>query len=228
MLKYIKFIIKRWAQDLNSRGIAEKLTVKGRIETALHSQTNSYLKPLCRKLKTKVGVWSCARFNCHELNLISFVFQYICVSSLFPMTFWTRWWRSSCNWSTVNTSRPTSSSWRWQLATRHGLLALPWSAFTRVLAVNESLPSTSLVKHAFSINISSLCVSLTSFSKCMLIFSWQTCSTMRPNASTSRLSSVWWASVSITSRQTRRDVSSMVFKTITLPSYQSKHALAEK
>lgn len=52
VLKYIKFIVKRWGQDLNNRSLDEKLTVKGRIETALHSQTVSYLKPLCRKLKT--------------------------------------------------------------------------------------------------------------------------------------------------------------------------------
>ena len=52
------FIIKRWAQNLNSRSMAEKLTDKGRIETALHSQTNSHLKLLCRMLKTKVGVKS--------------------------------------------------------------------------------------------------------------------------------------------------------------------------
>ena len=34
------------------RSSDEKLSIKGRIETALHSQTVSYLKPLCRKLKT--------------------------------------------------------------------------------------------------------------------------------------------------------------------------------
>jgi len=54
VLKYIKFIVKKWGQGLNGRTLDEKLTLKGRIETALHSQTVSYLKPLCRKLKTKV------------------------------------------------------------------------------------------------------------------------------------------------------------------------------
>lgn len=53
VLKYIKFIIKKWGQELNNRPLNEKLTTKGRIETALHSQTSTYLKPLCRKLKTK-------------------------------------------------------------------------------------------------------------------------------------------------------------------------------
>ncbi len=54
VLKYIKFIVKKWGQGLNSRVLDEKLTIKGRIETALHSQTVNDLKPLCRKLKTKV------------------------------------------------------------------------------------------------------------------------------------------------------------------------------
>ena len=53
VLKYIKFLVKRWGQDLNNRSLDEKLTVKGRIETALQSQTVAYLKPLCRKLKSK-------------------------------------------------------------------------------------------------------------------------------------------------------------------------------
>ena len=56
VLKYIKFIVKRWGQELNQRPLDEKLNVKGKIETALHSQTVSYLKPLCRKLKSKVNI----------------------------------------------------------------------------------------------------------------------------------------------------------------------------
>ncbi|CAF0708950.1 unnamed protein product [Brachionus calyciflorus] len=53
ILKYIKYILKHWGKTINSRSLDEKLTVKGKIETALHSQTSLYLKPLCRKLKTK-------------------------------------------------------------------------------------------------------------------------------------------------------------------------------
>jgi len=55
VLKYIKFIVKKWGQELNNRSLDDKLNVKGRIETALYNQTDSYLKPLCRKLKTKVS-----------------------------------------------------------------------------------------------------------------------------------------------------------------------------
>lgn len=54
VLKYIKFVVKKWAQNLNSRSLDEKLSVKGKIETALHNQTVVYLKPLMRKLKTRV------------------------------------------------------------------------------------------------------------------------------------------------------------------------------
>ena len=59
VLKYIKFIVKRWGQELNQRPLDEKLNVKGKIETALQSQTVSYLKPLCRKLKSKVNITNC-------------------------------------------------------------------------------------------------------------------------------------------------------------------------
>lgn len=54
VLKFIKFMVKQWGKSLNSRTLDEKLTVKGKIETALHSQTSLYLKPLCRKLKARI------------------------------------------------------------------------------------------------------------------------------------------------------------------------------
>ncbi|RNA23163.1 pre-mRNA-splicing factor 18 [Brachionus plicatilis] len=54
VLKFIKFLVKQWGKNLNSRTLDEKLTVRGKIETALHSQTSLYLKPLCRKLKARV------------------------------------------------------------------------------------------------------------------------------------------------------------------------------
>ena len=46
--------MKKWVNELNSRTLDEKLTVSGKIETALHGQTDSYLKALFRKLKSKV------------------------------------------------------------------------------------------------------------------------------------------------------------------------------
>lgn len=55
LLGISKLIVKKWGQELNYRAREDKLAVKGRIETALHSQTVTHLKPLCRKLKTKVS-----------------------------------------------------------------------------------------------------------------------------------------------------------------------------
>jgi pre-mRNA-splicing factor 18 len=52
VLNYFKFILKKWSQELNERELDEKKTVQGKIETALHSQTCAYMKPLFRKLKT--------------------------------------------------------------------------------------------------------------------------------------------------------------------------------
>lgn len=52
VLNYFKFILKKWSHELNDREIDEKKTVQGKIETALHSQTCAYMKPLFRKLKT--------------------------------------------------------------------------------------------------------------------------------------------------------------------------------
>ncbi|CAF4870812.1 unnamed protein product [Rotaria magnacalcarata] len=52
VLNYFKFILKKWSQELNTRDIDEKKSVQGKIETALHTQTCAYMKPLFRKLKT--------------------------------------------------------------------------------------------------------------------------------------------------------------------------------
>ncbi|CAF0857167.1 unnamed protein product [Didymodactylos carnosus] len=52
ILNYFKFLLKKWAQELNARDIDEKKTIQGKIETALHTQTLGYMKPLFRKLKS--------------------------------------------------------------------------------------------------------------------------------------------------------------------------------
>ena len=52
VLNYFKFILKKWSQELNNRELDEKKTIQGKIETALHSQTCGYMKPLFRKLKS--------------------------------------------------------------------------------------------------------------------------------------------------------------------------------
>ncbi|CAF1276308.1 unnamed protein product, partial [Didymodactylos carnosus] len=52
VLNYFKFSLRKWAQELNARDIDEKKTIQGKIETALHTQTLGYMKPLFRKLKS--------------------------------------------------------------------------------------------------------------------------------------------------------------------------------
>lgn len=52
ILNYFKFILKKWSNELNHRDLNEKKSVQGKIETAIHSQTFAYMKPLFRKLKS--------------------------------------------------------------------------------------------------------------------------------------------------------------------------------
>jgi pre-mRNA-splicing factor 18 len=42
-----------WGNQLNSRPPAEKMGVRGKLACATYTQTQVYLKPLLRKLKTK-------------------------------------------------------------------------------------------------------------------------------------------------------------------------------
>ncbi|XP_033115492.1 pre-mRNA-splicing factor 18-like [Anneissia japonica] len=53
ILKYIKFLLKVWAEVLNQRSSQEKRSTKGKLLSATHSQTKAYLKPLLRKLKKR-------------------------------------------------------------------------------------------------------------------------------------------------------------------------------
>lgn len=49
-----QFLLGVWAKDLNSREDQVKRGVQGKLASATHSQTESYLKPLFRKLRKKV------------------------------------------------------------------------------------------------------------------------------------------------------------------------------
>lgn len=53
ILDWIKFVLKLWADELNSRPTEEKLSTKGRLERARHGQTEQYLKPLVGSLEKK-------------------------------------------------------------------------------------------------------------------------------------------------------------------------------
>ncbi|XP_028307233.1 pre-mRNA-splicing factor 18 isoform X3 [Gouania willdenowi] len=51
--KFLRFLLGVWAKDLNSREEHVKRSVHGKLASATHSQTESYLKPLFRKLRKK-------------------------------------------------------------------------------------------------------------------------------------------------------------------------------
>ncbi|XP_047678683.1 pre-mRNA-splicing factor 18 isoform X2 [Tachysurus fulvidraco] len=51
--KVMRFLLGVWAKDLNSREDHIKRSVQGKVASATHKQTESYLKPLFRKLRKK-------------------------------------------------------------------------------------------------------------------------------------------------------------------------------
>ncbi|XP_062403353.1 pre-mRNA-splicing factor 18 isoform X2 [Sardina pilchardus] len=51
--KVLRFLLGVWAKDLNSREDHVKRSVQGKLASATQSQTESYLKPLFRKLRKK-------------------------------------------------------------------------------------------------------------------------------------------------------------------------------
>ncbi|KAK5928169.1 pre-mRNA-splicing factor 18 isoform X3 [Gymnodraco acuticeps] len=51
--KFLRFLLGVWAKDLNRREDHVKRSVQGKLASATHSQTESYLKPLFRKLRKK-------------------------------------------------------------------------------------------------------------------------------------------------------------------------------
>ncbi|XP_070763330.1 pre-mRNA-splicing factor 18 isoform X3 [Enoplosus armatus] len=53
--KFLRFLLGVWAKDLNSREDHVKRGVQGKLASATHSQTESYLKPLFRKLRKKAN-----------------------------------------------------------------------------------------------------------------------------------------------------------------------------
>ncbi|CAE1167702.1 PRPF18 [Acanthosepion pharaonis] len=53
VLRFLKYILKLWGEELNSRPEEQKRTEKGKMSSATHTQTVVYLKPLFRKLKQR-------------------------------------------------------------------------------------------------------------------------------------------------------------------------------
>ena len=54
VLKTLQFLLRQWAQELNSQPDTVKRAYQGKIATATHRQTETYLKPLFKQLKRKV------------------------------------------------------------------------------------------------------------------------------------------------------------------------------
>uniref|UniRef100_A0A3P9LLP0 Pre-mRNA-splicing factor 18 n=1 Tax=Oryzias latipes TaxID=8090 RepID=A0A3P9LLP0_ORYLA len=52
-IEELEFLLGVWAKDLNSREDLVKRSVQGKLASATHSQTESYLRPLFRKLRKK-------------------------------------------------------------------------------------------------------------------------------------------------------------------------------
>ena len=47
-------MLNAWGDDLNSRAEEKKRSIKGKLASATHMQTVSYIKPLFKKLKRRV------------------------------------------------------------------------------------------------------------------------------------------------------------------------------
>ncbi|MCL4140978.1 UNVERIFIED_CONTAM: hypothetical protein GTU68_042481, partial [Idotea baltica] len=53
VLHFVQLILQLWGSRLNSRKEADKMSVKGKMESATYTQTHCYLKPLTKRLKTR-------------------------------------------------------------------------------------------------------------------------------------------------------------------------------
>ncbi|XP_075209787.1 pre-mRNA processing factor 18 [Lycorma delicatula] len=52
-MQFLQFLLKMWGNQLNSRSTSEKMGTKGKMALATFTQTQIYLKPLLRKLRSK-------------------------------------------------------------------------------------------------------------------------------------------------------------------------------
>lgn len=56
ILHYWRHLLALWAQELNARAVDTKASYSGRWEAARHRQTSEYIKPLFKKLKSRVSL----------------------------------------------------------------------------------------------------------------------------------------------------------------------------
>ncbi|XP_046671778.1 pre-mRNA-splicing factor 18 [Homalodisca vitripennis] len=52
-MQFLQYLMKMWSNELNSKAGSEKISQKGKLAMAKYTQTQAYLKPLLRKLKSK-------------------------------------------------------------------------------------------------------------------------------------------------------------------------------
>lgn len=52
ILKFLKFILELWGKKINSQPEDEKMSTKGKISAATYTQTQAYLRPLFKQLKS--------------------------------------------------------------------------------------------------------------------------------------------------------------------------------
>lgn len=53
IIQCLQFLVQIWGNQLNNRSGAEKLSTKGKMDSAIYAQTREYIKPLLRKLQNK-------------------------------------------------------------------------------------------------------------------------------------------------------------------------------
>lgn len=51
ILKFLKYLLQLWGQQLNSRPESEKTSMKGKLASATYTQTQDYIRPLFQRLK---------------------------------------------------------------------------------------------------------------------------------------------------------------------------------
>jgi len=51
----MQLVLNAWGDDLNSRAEERKRSIKGKLASATHMQTVSYIKPLFKKLTRRVS-----------------------------------------------------------------------------------------------------------------------------------------------------------------------------
>jgi len=54
----MQLVLNAWGDDLNSRSEERKRSIKGKLASATHMQTVSYIKPLFKKLTRRVSEMS--------------------------------------------------------------------------------------------------------------------------------------------------------------------------